>query len=269
MLELTAEAAAPLGPGEDAAFPARAARGGGRSVIQLFLHVMPFWRLLVYASDTRGNEDQLQNRLRDQAAPIACLGRDDFKIATYDIIWKALLGSDVDAVRSEREVVLKWAHAIDQPESVQGRAGRDGRSTHARGVRGRTCFIDLLMSPIPGVLHFLLSLTPRTMLTGPTIDDVFDELFLLLVSSSKQSPTIRCGRTSRHCSRPCPFEAILAANTPYLDASIEGLLHKSNVISEVVHEAACDAGLLVPPVPKGATPVRTTYVGHKPFAVPD
>ncbi|KAK7715384.1 hypothetical protein SLS64_004084 [Diaporthe eres] len=245
MLELTAEAAAPLGPGEDAAFPARAARGGGRSVIQLFLHVMPFWRLLVYASDTRGNEDQLQNRLRDQAAPIACLGRDDFKIATYDIIWKALLGSDVDAVRSEREVVLKWAHAIDQPESVQGRAGRDGRSTHARGVRGRTCFIDLLMSPIPGVLHFLLSLTPRTMLTGPTIDDVFDELFLLLVS------------------------AILAANTPYLDASIEGLLHKSNVISEVVHEAACDAGLLVPPVPKGATPVRTTYVGHKPFAVPD
>lgn len=113
----------------------------------------------------------------------ACLGRDDFKIATYDIIWKALLGSDVDAVRSEREVVLEWAHAIDQPESVQGRAGRDGRSTHARGVRGRTCFIDL-MSPIPGVLHFLLSLIPETMFTGPTIDDVFDELFLLLVSVS-------------------------------------------------------------------------------------
>lgn len=66
-----------------------------------------------------------------------------------------------------------------------------------------------------------------------------------------------------------PAEAILAANIPYLDASIEELLRRSNVIPEVVREAACDADLLGHRVPKGATLVCSTYVGHKPFAVPD
>jgi hypothetical protein len=66
-----------------------------------------------------------------------------------------------------------------------------------------------------------------------------------------------------------PVEAILAANIPYLDASIEELLRKSNVIPEIVREAACDAELLGHRVPKGATLVCSTYVAHKPFAVPD
>lgn len=66
-----------------------------------------------------------------------------------------------------------------------------------------------------------------------------------------------------------PVEAILTANIPYLDASIEELLRKSNVIPEVVREAACDADLLGHRVPQGATLVCSTYVGHKPFIVPD
>lgn len=64
-------------------------------------------------------------------------------------------------------------------------------------------------------------------------------------------------------------EAILAANIPYLDASIEELLRRSNVIPEIVREATCDAELLGHRVPKGATLVCSTYVAHKPFAVPD
>lgn len=41
------------------------------------------------------------------------------------------------------------------------------------------------------------------------------------------------------------------------------------MIPEVVREAACNADLLGHRVPKGATLVCSTYVGHKPFAVPD
>lgn len=66
-----------------------------------------------------------------------------------------------------------------------------------------------------------------------------------------------------------PVEAILAANIPYLDASIEELVRKSNVIPEVVREAACDTELLGHRVPKGTTLVCSTYVAHKPFDVPD
>lgn len=169
--------------------------------------------------------------------------RDDFKIATYDVIWKALLGSDVDAVRNERDAVLEWVHAIEQPESTYEPAEMAVAPMRKEFEAG-TYFIDLipatLMSPIPGVLHFLWSLTPtwrrhwttkRRLMTEllelskarfvdlgdakddegvaklrdvcaldralrrfgkvspddvyrPTIDDMFDELFLLLVSVS-------------------------------------------------------------------------------------
>lgn len=281
----------------------------GSPVIQLFL--MPFWRPLVYISDTREIEDLLQNRLRefdkspalvlpfkpivpgsslakvkglewraqvrlwsdiisvgflrDQAAPIMHRAaselvelwrvrarvaggrpvwvRDDFKIATYDVIWKILLGSDVDAVNSERETVLEWANVIEQPLSID-EAAEMAVAPMREEFEAGTYFIDLipatLMSPIPGVLHFLWSLTPtwrrhwattRRLMSEllelskarfadfgdasddegvarardvcaldralrrfgkvspddiyrPTIDDMFDELFLLLVSVS-------------------------------------------------------------------------------------
>lgn len=306
MAELTAEAQRHRDPAK--MLLSQFERLGG-PVIQLFL--MPFWRPLVYVSDTREIEDLLQNRLRefdkspalvlpfkpivpgsslvkvkgpewraqvklwsdiisvgflrDQAAPIMYKTasdlvelwrvrarvadgrpvwvRDDFKIATYDVIWKALLGSDVDAVRNERDAVLEWAHAIAQPESMDEPAEMAVAPMREEFEAG-TYFIDLipatLMSPIPGVLHFLWSLTPtwrrhwvtkRRLMTEllelsktrfadlgdakddagvaklrdvcaldralrrfgkvspddvyrPTIDDMFDELFLLLVSVS-------------------------------------------------------------------------------------
>lgn len=41
------------------------------------------------------------------------------------------------------------------------------------------------------------------------------------------------------------------------------------MIPEIVREATCDAELLGHRVPKGATLVCSTYVAHKPFAVPN
>ncbi|KAI3397319.1 hypothetical protein diail_10976 [Diaporthe ilicicola] len=386
----------------------------GSPVIQLFL--MPFWRPMVYVSDTREVEDVLQNRLRDfdkspalvlpfkplvpgsslakvkgpewraqvrlwsdiisvgflrsQAAPImhrtaeqlvelwrararVADGRPfwaqgDFKISTYDVIWKALLGSEVKAVNSEREAVLERAHAIAQPDSKDEPAEMAVAPMREEYEAG-TYFVDLipatLMSPIPGVLHFLWSLTPtwrrhwatkRRMMSEllelskarfadlgdakgdedvakardvcaldralrrfgkvspndvyrPTMDDMFDELFLLLVSGHETTASLLSWtvklltnapveqgklRAALQAHFPCspqtpPVEAILAANIPYLDASIEELVRKSNVIPEVVREAACDTELLGHRVPKGATLVCSTYVAHKPFDVPD
>lgn len=64
--------------------------------------------------------------------------RDDFKMATYEPIWTAVLGSDVNTVSSEREAVLESAYAIE--ERTHGRAGRRGLGPHARRVRGRDVF---------------------------------------------------------------------------------------------------------------------------------
>lgn len=65
MLELTTEAQCHRDPARS--LLSQFARLGG-PVIQLFL--VPFWRPLVYVSDTREIEGLLQKRLRDQAAPI-------------------------------------------------------------------------------------------------------------------------------------------------------------------------------------------------------
>ncbi|KAI7784591.1 hypothetical protein LA080_009527 [Diaporthe eres] len=202
MLELTTEAQRQRDPART--LLSQSGRLGG-PVIQLFL--MPFWWPLVYVSDTREIEDLLQNRLRVQAAPtmhrttseLVALWRvrarvaggrpvwDGFEIATYDVIWKALVGSDVDAIWGERE------------------AG--------------TYFIDLvpasLMSPIPGLLHFLWSLTPTW---------------------------------GRHWA----IKRRLMSE----------LLKLSKVRSADLGDAKDDEALRRPGM-------RTTYVGHKPFAVPD
>lgn len=62
-----------------------------------------------------------------------------------------------------------------------------------------------------------------------------------------------------------PVDAILAADIPYLDASVEELVRAGNIIPEVVREASCDADLLGRRVPRGATVVCSTYVAHRPF----
>lgn len=60
-------------------------------------------------------------------------------------------------------------------------------------------------------------------------------------------------------------QAILAADIPYLDASVEELVRVGNIIPEVVREASCDTELLGHRIPKGATIVCSTYVAHKPY----
>lgn len=89
--------------------------------------------------------------------------QNDFKTSTYDVIWKVLLGSDVNRVNSEREAVLEWEHAIEQP------ASRDEPAEMAvaplrEEFKAGTYFADLipatLIPPIRGTLHFLWSLAP-------------------------------------------------------------------------------------------------------------
>lgn len=59
--------------------------------------------------------------------------------------------------------------------------------------------------------------------------------------------------------------AILAADVPYLEASIEELVRVSNIIPEVVRETTVDTELLGYRIPKGATVVCSTYVANRPF----
>jgi hypothetical protein len=171
---------------------------------------------------------------------------EDFKIATFDVIWKAMLGSEQNGINKEREMVLEWADAIKQPES------KDEPSELAMAPKSdeweaAVYFLSLipstLMSPIPGLLHFVYSLTPtwrrhwatkkrlmrelieqsmarfadlgdaknddsvaeardicaldralrrfakvsKSDVYRPTTDDMYDELFLLLMSVSRLS----------------------------------------------------------------------------------
>lgn len=60
-------------------------------------------------------------------------------MATYELIWTAMLDSDVNAVSGEREAVMESsAHAIE--ERIHGRAGRSVLGPHARSIRGRGLF---------------------------------------------------------------------------------------------------------------------------------
>lgn len=60
-------------------------------------------------------------------------------------------------------------------------------------------------------------------------------------------------------------QSLLAADIPYLDASIEELVRVGNIIPEVVREATADTELLGHRIPRGATVVCSTYVAHRPF----
>lgn len=63
---------------------------------------------------------------------------------------------------------------------------------------------------------------------------------------------------------PAPGD-ILAADIPYLDASIEELVRIANVVPDLVRETPHETELLGHVIPKGTTVVSSLYVGHKPF----
>lgn len=129
--------------------------------------------------------------LRDVAAPImhesalelaelfrakarAARGRpfwvaEDYKIATLDVIWRAMLGARLQGINRERDAVLASSGGdgddgvLPQPASLDEPA-RLAAAPKSDEWEAAVYFLSLipatLMSPIPGVLHFLYSLTP-------------------------------------------------------------------------------------------------------------
>lgn len=297
---------------------------------------------------------------------------EDYKIATFDVIWKAMLGSELNGINYERDAVLKGAASLPQPTSKDDPASL-AMASKSDEWEAAGYFLSLipstLMSPIPRVLHFWYSLTPtwrrhwatKTRLMKeliessrarfadlgdlkndesiaekrdvcaldralrrfakvspadvyrPTTDDMYDELFLLLMSVSAvantpaPAPLLVLYETIADAARPQGHEttatllawmakiltnnqaeqtklrdalrthfsedprtpdvqAILVADIPYLDASIEELVRVGNIIPEVVRETSVDTELLGHRIPKGATVVCSTYVAHKAFS---
>lgn len=88
---------------------------------------------------------------------------EDFRIATFDVIWKAILGTDLHGLRNEREAVVEHADEVvkeaskDMPVDMATAAKCDewNAGMYFMGVIPAT-----VMSPVPRVLHFLYSLTP-------------------------------------------------------------------------------------------------------------
>lgn len=88
---------------------------------------------------------------------------EDFRIATFDVIWKAILGTDLHGLRNEREAVVDHAGELVQE------ASRDAPAVLATAPKcdewnAGMYFMGVIpatvMSPFPRVLHFLYSLTP-------------------------------------------------------------------------------------------------------------
>ncbi|KAF3760019.1 putative cytochrome P450 oxidoreductase [Cryphonectria parasitica EP155] len=273
---------------------------------------------------------------------------EDFKIATFEVIWKAMLGSDLRMVEAETEAVLAAVGSLPPP--TEGPDERDEPLSMPTAPRSdeweaAVYFLSLipstLMSPVPGLLHFYYSLTPtwrrhwatktrlmRELIESskarfadlgerkndesiaekrdvcaldralrrfakvspadiyrPTTDDMYDELFLLLMSGHETTATLlawmakiltqnQVEQTKLRAALRAHFlatpktpdvQAILTAEIPYLDASVEELVRVGNIIPEVVRETSCDTELLGRRIPKGATVVCSTYVAHEPF----
>lgn len=89
---------------------------------------------------------------------------EDFKIATFDVIWKAMLGSELDSLRHERDAVLAGAEKGPSQPASQDEVADLASAPKSAEWDAAAYFLSLipatLMSPIPGVLHFLYSLTP-------------------------------------------------------------------------------------------------------------
>ncbi|CAN8100081.1 unnamed protein product [Discula destructiva] len=261
---------------------------------------------------------------------------EDFKIATFDVIWKAMLGTDLQGLRNEREAVVSEADGIVQEESLDAPANMAtapkcdewNAGMYFMGVIPAT-----VMSPLPRVLHFFYSLTPtyrkhwatknklkeecfessrarlaedgadekkdvcaldralrrfakvsRSDVYKPTTDDMYDELLLLLMSGHETTASLLAWtakiltnapteqtklRSALHAHFPKPGTPspgdILAADIPYLDASIEELVRIANIVPELVRETSRDTEVLGHRIPKGTTVVSSLYVGNKPF----
>lgn len=290
---------------------------------------------------------------------------EDFGIATFDVIWKAMLGADQHGIENERRAVL--AAVLEQPASKDEPAvlAAAGKSDEWDAAAYFLWLIPVTAAfPVPWVMHWLYSLTPRwrrhwavkkrlkdELIGGsrarfadlgdqkdnesiaekrdicaldralrrfdkvspadsyrPTTDDMYDELLLLLMSVSTSPDGSSQTHTTDGITSPQGHEttatllawtakilttnqteqarlrdalrehfpstrqtpsahAILAANIPYLNASIEELIRVANVFPEVVRAAAIDTELLGHRIPKGATVVCSTYVGHRPFGL--
>lgn len=88
---------------------------------------------------------------------------EDFRIATFDVIWKAILGTDLHGLRNEREAVIEHADEIiketskDTPVDMATAPKCDewNAGMYFMGVIPAT-----VVSPFPQVLHFFYSLTP-------------------------------------------------------------------------------------------------------------
>lgn len=88
---------------------------------------------------------------------------EDFRIATFDVIWKALLGTDLHGLRKEREAVVAGDAAIVQEESLNAPAEM-ATAERCEEWNAGMYFMGVIpatvMSPLPRVLHFFYSLTP-------------------------------------------------------------------------------------------------------------
>lgn len=88
---------------------------------------------------------------------------EDFRIATFDVIWKAILGTDLHGLRNEHEAVVNNAGDLvleasrDAPADMATAPKSDewNAGMYFMGVIPAT-----VTSPFPRVLHFLYSLTP-------------------------------------------------------------------------------------------------------------
>lgn len=88
---------------------------------------------------------------------------EDFRIATFDVIWKAILGTDLHGLRNERLAVTEHA------EETYRKASKDAPVDMATAPKcdewnAGMYFMGVIpatvMSPFPRVLHFFYSLTP-------------------------------------------------------------------------------------------------------------
>lgn len=88
---------------------------------------------------------------------------EDFKIATFDVIWKAMLGTDLHGLRNEREAVIREAGGIAQEESKDAPAEM-ATAPKCEEWNAGMYFMGVIpataMNPWPRVAHFFDSLTP-------------------------------------------------------------------------------------------------------------
>lgn len=89
---------------------------------------------------------------------------EDYKIATFDVIWKSMLGADLQGIRYERDAVLaSGEERIEQPESLDEPAcfGSASKSDEWEAAAYFTSVIPkFVMFPVPSVAAFFWSLTP-------------------------------------------------------------------------------------------------------------